>query len=65
MEKFYLSKAVGGYASPTPPPLGSAITALVKVRCDMIYSIHTVEHRWRLGSFEDTTSILIVGGKLV
>ena len=41
------------------------IAALVKVGCDMFYSIHTVEHRWRLDSFEDTTSILIVVGKLV
>ena len=40
-------------------------TALIKVECDMFYSIRTVEHRWRLGSFEDTTSILIVAGKLV
>ena len=31
----------------------------------MFYSIHTVEHRWRLGSFEDTPSIFIVAGKLV
>ena len=41
------------------------ITALVKVECDVFYSIHTVEHRWRLGSFEDTTSIVIVAGKLL
>ena len=41
------------------------ITALVKIRCDMFYSIHTVEHRWRLGSNEDTTSVRIVAGKLV
>ena len=41
------------------------ITALVKVECDMFCSIHTVEHRWRLGSFKDTTSVRIVAGKLV
>ena len=42
------------------------ITALVKVGCDMFYSIHTVEHRWRLGSYKDpTTSVRIVAGKLV
>ena len=81
MEKFYLSKALlarGEDASPTsPPPLDPLLTGtlffqphdvctLVKVGCDfMFYSIHTVEHRWRLGSVEDTTSILIVAGKLV
>ena len=41
------------------------ITALVKVGCDIFCSIHTVEHRWRLGSYEDTTSVRTVAGKLV
>ena len=31
----------------------------------MFCFIHTVEERWRLGSFEDTTSVRIVAGKLV
>ena len=76
IEKFYLSKALLAGGEMHPPPLDllltetllfqTMITALVKVGCDMFYySIRTVEHRWRLGSFEDTTSVRIVAGKLV
>ena len=68
MEKFYLSKALlkmaGGGMHPPYPPL--TVTLLFqtddcrfsqgRMRC----SIHTVEQRWRLGTFEDTTRVFVL-----